>query len=479
MGIDELSIFQAVFESTADGLLLVDHEGKVMAANSRFQELWKIPDAVMEKKNDELLLTFILDQLADPAAFLQKVQLLYRNETEISEDTIYFKDGRTFARFSRPLHRQENSAGRIWSFRDITSQRRSEEMVAAITALSPDIISVISPEGILIFNSDAAERIHGYKNVDLIGKNTLSLIHPEDRKTVEDTMALLQAQTGGVVSVQYRYRNLDGSYAWMEATASNQIQNRQIGGFVVISREIGKRKRLEQELNSALRLRDDFISIVTHELKTPVTSIKLQLQIIQRLGKNLNPEACGHRSENLPALLGQVNSLERLIDDLLHVSRIKNGRLNFELKEENFSSLIEGAAERFRKMLEAVDCRLQVEIEKDLSVHCDAMRIEQVLTNLVTNIIRYAPGKPVQVSLHRSEVMAELHVCDHGAGIPAEKQKVIFDLFSRGEESRTIGGLGIGLYISKNIIEQHGGSLQVKSTPGEGAEFILRLPLSR
>ena len=479
MGIDDLSVFQAVFESTADGLLLVDNEGKVLASNSRFQELWKIPDSLMEKKNDELLLKFIVDQLIDPQSFISKVEELYRNETSISEDTIYFKDGRTFMRFSRPLICQEKNAGRIWSFRNITSQRKSEEMVEAITELSPDIISVISPEGVLIFNSPAAEKIHGYKNEDLIGKNTFDLIHGDDRATVSEAMAVLLSQPGGTASVQYRYLNKDGSYAWMEATASNQIRNPLIRGIVSISREIGKRKMLEQELSSALRLRDDFISIVTHELKTPVTSIKLQLQIIQRLGKNLNPEDCVHRSENLPALLGQVNSLERLIDDLLHVSRIKNGNLNFELKKENFSALMESSLERYRKMLLAADCELTIDLEKGISVDCDAMRVDQVLTNLVTNVIRYAPHKPVEISLHRNNDMAEIIFHDHGPGISPEKQNEIFQLFSRGEEFRNIGGLGVGLYISRNIIEQHGGTLRVNSASGKGAEFILRLPLSR
>ncbi len=479
MGIDDLSVLQAVFESTADGLLLVDIEGKVIVSNSRFQELWKIPDSIMETNDDEKLLKFIIDQLSDPASFLTKVQELYRNETETSEDTIYFKDGRIFNRFSRPLNCQDKKSGRIWSFRDITSERRSEEMIAAITELSPDIISVISPDGTLVFNSNSAERIHGYKNAELIGRNTFHLIHEQDLKGVNEAMAVLLDKPGGVATVQYRYLNKDGTYAWMEATASNQIQNHLIQGLVVISREIGTRKRLEQELSSALRLRDDFISIVTHELKTPVTSIKLQLQIIQRLGKNLNPEDCVQRSENLPALLGQVNSLERLIDDLLHVSRIKNGQLNFELKEENFSFKITDACVRFRKMLESADCNLTVRVDEEIYVLCDSMRVEQVMMNLVTNIVRYAPAKPVEITLRKNGDMAELSFRDHGVGIPVEKQNHIFDLFARGEESRIVGGLGVGLYISRNIIEQHGGTLRAKSAPGKGTEFILRLPLSR
>lgn len=476
MTADTLSILLAVFESTGDGILIVDNEGKVLQSNRRFQEMWKISDSLMETRDDEKLLRFILDQLSSPELFIAKVRELYRKDAAISEDTISFKDGRIFSRYSRPLISGTSILGRVWNFRDITKQKKSEEVFAAITNLSPDIITLMDDNGKIIFNSAAAEKIHGYSNEEIMGKSTFEYIHPEDQTSCAASLKELMDHPEHIISVQYRYRNKDGSYIWMEATASNQIANPLIKGLVVISRDIEKRKLLEHELSEALRVREEFISIITHELKTPVTSIKLQLQMLQRSGRIIHQDEQGLRSENLPAMIGQVNSLERLIDDLLQVSRIKNSKLMYEMHETDLSSLIRTSSGRLKGLLDASQCDVGMEIEEGIKTHCDHLRIEQVLVNLISNIVKYAPGKPVQLSLKKVNGVAELRLKDNGPGIPVDKQKDIFKLFSRVSDSHLQGGLGVGLYISANIVEQHKGTLEVESSPGNGSEFILRLP---
>lgn len=477
MALDHLSLLNAVFESTADGILIVDNEGKVIQSNYRFQVMWKIPDEILNTGDDEKLLHFILNQLSNPDQFLNKVQSLYQNHEALSDDSIIFKDGRIFARHSRPLKSGDTSVGRLWSFRDITNEKKSEEVFSAIAELSPDIISILSSEGVLTYNSPACERIHGYSSEEMIGKNTFDFIHPEDQQNCLETMELLRAHPTKIVTVQFRYRHKNGDYHWMEATGSNQISNPLINGFVTISREIGDRKKLEHELNEALRTKDEFISIITHELKTPVTSIKLQLQILQRSGKLLQPTADCTRSESFPALIGQVNSLDRLIDDLLHVSRIRNSQLHFDMKRENLSQLLSQHEAGFQNLLASVGCEITTEIEDEVFVVCDRMRIEQVFINLISNIVKYAPGKPVKLILRKLGKHAEISLGDKGPGIPEEKQIEIFKLFSRGPDKHHAGGLGVGLYISKSIIDQHQGTLNVKSKSGKGSEFIIRLPL--
>lgn len=476
MAADTLSILLAVFESTGDGILIVDNEGKVLQSNRRFQEMWKIPDKLMETRDDDVLLKFILDQLISPDLFLAKVSELYKNADAISEDTIKFKDGHIFIRFSRPLISGTSTLGRVWSFRDITEQKKSEEVFTAITNLSPDIISIMSAEGNIIFNSAAAEKIHGHSNSELLGKNTFEYIHPDDQVNCSAILKELLDHPENAVTAQYRYRNKDGCYIWMEATASNQIANPLINGLVVISRDIRKRKKLEQDLGEALRVRDEFISIVTHELKTPVTSIKLQLQMLLRAGRIIHQDEHGLRSENLPAMIHQVNSLERLIDDLLQVSRIKNAKLMYEMNEEDLSTLIRATSDQLKNLLVECKCDVGIDIEDGIKTHCDRLRIEQVLVNLLSNVIKYAPGKPVHISLKKVNGHAELRLKDNGPGIPLDKQKEIFNLFSRVSDTHVQGGLGVGLYISSCIVDQHKGSLEVKSTPGNGSEFIVRLP---
>jgi len=477
MSPDLHSLLNAVFESTAEGILIVDNDGKVIQSNYRFQEMWKIPDDLLKIGEDEKLLSFILDQISDPEQFLSRVRSLYRNNEALSIDSITFKDGRIFSRHSRPLKSGNENVGRLWSFRDVTNEKKSEEVFSAIAELSPDIISILSPEGILTYNSPASERIHGFPRSELIGKNTFDFIHPDDRELCGRTMEELRDDPGRFVTVQYRYRKKSGGYDWMEATASNQIRNPLINGFVFISREIGERKKLEYELNEALRIKDDFISIITHELKTPVTSIKLQLQILQRSGKMLQPNGACSRSENFPALIGQVNSLDRLIDDLLEISRLRNGKLQFQLRPENLSDLIQSNGDTYRNLLTIAGCELSLKIEEKLTIQCDRMRIEQVLVNLISNIVKYAPGKPATLTLRKKDGNAEIILSDNGPGIPEEKQKEIFRLFTRGPDTHHAGGLGVGLFISKSIIDQHQGTLEVRSAAGKGSEFIIRLPL--
>jgi PAS domain S-box-containing protein len=477
MGMSNLSILQAVFESTADGILIVDNNGKVIQFNNRFHELWKIPKEILETSDDDKILGYILCLLVDPDKFISKVRELYKDLEAISHDTIEFKDGRYFERFSRPLKFDQATVGRVWSFRDITEHKKGQEVFKAIADLSPDIISIVTPQGKLTFNSSASERIHGYAQDELLGKNTMNLIHQDDRELVAGALADLIAKPGAISTVQYRYLNKDRSYSWMEATASNQNENRQIQGLVVISREIGIRKQMEQELNKALRLRDEFISIASHELKTPVTSIKLQLQIIQRTKKILLPRTeASSKAEDLDGLLDQVESLQRLIEDLLSVSRIRTGNINFIFSNENLSQLIQKTIQLHSDILSNSSCALEIDILDDVYIRCDKMRIEQLLINLLSNSAKYASGSLIIIQLKQVEGFAELRIIDKGIGIPSEKIDTIFDIFERGTNSKYASGLGIGLYISKNIVEGHHGTIHVESKLGEGSTFIVRLP---
>lgn len=479
MELDGLSLLKAVFESTADGLLIVGSDGKVIDYNTRFAKLWKIPKEILDTHDDTQLLGFILGQLIFPEKFISKVQELYKDTEAVSTDTIEFLDGRYFERYSRPLKVGTVTMGRVWSFRDVTEYKKSQEFFSTITQLSPDIVSLIDESGKLIFNSPAAERIHGYAPEELIGRNTFDLIHLDDVQIVSDAMAQLLAEPGSIQSVQYRYKNKDDSWSWMEATASNQIQNPLIRGLVTISREIGKRKKMENDLNRALRERDEFISIASHELKTPITSILLQIQMLQRYKTYLKEGGViNSRYENLEGLEDQVKSLQRLVDDLLSVSRIRTGKLSLKFEVQDFSKLVHSSLEQLGEMFQEVGCTLNVNIKEGILISCDKTRITQVLFNLMTNAIKYAPGSLINISLDESSGEAEFRIRDHGPGIPDEKKNFIFGLFERGTSRNYVTGLGIGLYISRSIIEGHNGTIQIESEPGNGALFIIRLPLN-
>ncbi len=357
--------------------------------------------------------------------------------------------------------------------------KKSEEMFSTITNLSPDIISVLDKEGSLVYNSSAALRIHGYTNQDLIGKNTIELIHPDDREEISSIMQTLKEGTMGHITVQYRYLNKDGSYSWMEATALNQLDNPLINGIITISRDITTRKKMEEDLRLALAVRDEFLSIASHELKTPLTSLKLQLQMLTREvrpAENIIPNVA-RLAKSLTVSTKQVDRITDLVENLLDVTRINAGKLGIKIEDLNLSEALEDSLERFGTLFVDAGCLLKANIEKNIMGRWDKSRIEQVFVNLVSNALKYAPGKEISVSLMKKNDHVLFVVEDQGAGISADKLPFIFDRFVRATSSRNISGLGLGLFISKQVVEAHGGSIRVESELGQGARFIVELPL--
>jgi signal transduction histidine kinase len=180
-----------------------------------------------------------------------------------------------------------------------------------------------------------------------------------------------------------------------------------------------------------------------------------------------------------------VNRLTALIDNLLDVSRVEAGILSYEFAEVELTSLLEETAARFADQFTAVGSTLEVRSPvhtawstsaQAVFITCDALRIEQVVTNLLTNALKYAAGTPVHVDVSATPCGAMIRVQDGGMGIAADKQARIFDRFERAEAHRNISGLGLGLYISKQIVDGHGGRLSLESTVGKGSCFTVELP---
>ena len=225
--------------------------------------------------------------------------------------------------------------------------------------------------------------------------------------------------------------------------------------------------RLYLEATNAVRARDEFISIASHELKTPLTTLKLQLELAQK-------------AETDPtALLGcerQVDRVTKFVDELLDVSRVVAGQLVLEPETINLSDVARELVERFKNEFRAGGSEVRLNIEPGVKGTWDRFRIEQVISNLITNAIKYGRSKPIVVSVSRENRLAVVSVRDHGIGIAKEHQNRIFERFERLNPSRA-GGLGLGLYISRQIVVAHGGVITVESRPGSGTVFTVKLPL--
>ncbi|WNG54604.1 histidine kinase [Archangium gephyra] len=239
--------------------------------------------------------------------------------------------------------------------------------------------------------------------------------------------------------------------------------------------EIEHRKRIEKELLAALALRDDFLSIAGHELRTPLTVLQLQVQSLLGLAKETGDERL---KEKLERARRQTERLTTLTDELLDVARLSTGQLTLRLEECDLSALVLDVLDRSAEAVAWSDCQLRVSVEEHVRGQWDRLRIEQVVTNLFSNALKYGAGKPVEVRVSAGKGRARLTVQDHGIGIPLKDQARIFDRFERAVSSRNYGGLGLGLWIARQVVEAHGGVIRVESEPGHGATFIVELSYS-
>ena len=234
---------------------------------------------------------------------------------------------------------------------------------------------------------------------------------------------------------------------------------------------------LFKNLNDAVKSRDEFISLASHELKTPLTPLKLQLQMFQReIQKNGSHEISQEKlSKLIQGTDFQLDRLNQLIDGMLDVSRLSSGHFELFRKKVDLSQLIEEIVLKHRPQIDAVKSRLELKLIS-LKAEIDAMRIEQVISNILLNALKYAPGCTMEIGLEKtSDEKIKIWISDTGPGITKEYKERIFDRFERAAPSLSTGGLGLGLYISRQIIESHGGSLAVESEVNKGSKFIIML----
>jgi signal transduction histidine kinase len=235
---------------------------------------------------------------------------------------------------------------------------------------------------------------------------------------------------------------------------------------------------LRERAEEAVRIREQFLSMASHELCTPLSALEMQAQSIRtHLGKQ--PLDLGRIGAKVDAAQRQVARLARLIHEMLDVSRIEAGRLDLELEDLGLGELIVDVAGRFGGEARRAGCPLDLRLSEGVVGRWDRSRLDQVVTNLLHNAIKYGPGKPVRISLASDGATATLTVEDEGIGIPEAAQPRIFARFERAVSPRQYGGLGVGLFIVDQIVKAHDGRIEVRSEPGKGATFVVRLPLRR
>lgn len=238
-------------------------------------------------------------------------------------------------------------------------------------------------------------------------------------------------------------------------------------------------KNTEQALRDAVRARDEFLSLASHELKTPLSSLRLQVQLRKRKLEMGNLDEFS--PERIPTLLyddeRHLNRLIRLVDDMLDVSRLATGKLQLSIEETDLGVLVREVVNRFTPLLESSEIDIKLDTAKNVVGQWDSYRIEQVVTNLLTNAMKYGEGKPIYIRVSKLGEKGLLTVHDEGIGIADVDSNRIFDLFERVVSPDEISGLGLGLYIVKQFVEAHGGKIQVDSKLNHGSTFTVELPI--
>jgi PAS domain S-box-containing protein len=364
----------------------------------------------------------------------------------------------------------------LLAIQDITHLKRVEKQVKEnedrfrlLIQNSFDIISVFDESGTIKYISHAIEPVLGYTREERLGKNIFLKpdTHPDDVRLREDMFIKSLKNPGKNIRAEFRMQHKNGTYRTMDAVYLNLLDDSRVQGVIANYRDITERKMLEQQ-------KDDFIGIASHELKTPVTSIKAYAQILHEKFLKQGDNAS---AEMIYKLHSQIDRLTMLIGDLLDFTHIEGDKLKFRNEEYDLNKLILQSVEELQRVTKKH--KLETVLDKSRKMYGDRFRTGEVISNLLSNAIKYSPdANRIIITSKVDDDMVTISIRDFGIGIDEKLQHKVFDRFYRISDPSisTFPGLGLGLYIAAGIVKKQGGQIWVKSKKGEGSEFSFSLP---
>ncbi|WP_437752521.1 AAA family ATPase [Sorangium sp. So ce1389] len=498
---------QAIVDNSAAAIYLKDREGRYLLANRH-------AGSVLYRSSRELLGK--TDAALFPAPAAETLQdndrrVLDRGEPLECEEEILLEDGlHTFLSVKFPLGDHVMPGVLCGISTDITDRKRAEQaerflaeashrlMALGYGATLESVAQLAVPDlaDQCVIDVDLAPGAPGHTvatagvpaelaDALMDALRPLAAASPSRPEVGDLGAAPLLQQLGVHAFLRVPLRARDRCFGVMNLLAT--APRRRYGpADLWLAEELGRRAalaldnaRLFAEAQEAIARRDEFLLVASHELKTPLTSLKMQAHLIERqLPRYQRAEVAPERIEAAFQVLNrQIARLGHLINELLDVTRLSAGRLTLVRAQVDLAALAREVVERMGQQLANARCSVQLDLDEAVIGRWDPSRVEQVLINLLSNAMKYGAGGPIHVVAREQGDRALLAVRDHGIGIAASDQARIFERFERAVSVRNFGGLGLGLYIVRWIVASHGGTIRVESQPGAGATFIVQLPL--